>query len=311
MSLKNSPNLRASTSLSLALAVFLTASFVLLPAQLFAWQITTEPTTTERYQSFLDELMREVDEDQNGFIDSDEKEKCYRPVLENADANQDGLISGQEILDKLKAKTPDEDLAKKRSSKLTIVSESETPPKDPEAWKVKTTVLRLPHSFAQKQVFSLKEIFQKIAVEKSRQELAESVSDTGILVMDQFELEVLSGKRTEIRLSGRTAKVLRRTIQKGRVVQKQQAVNFASHIRLHPKKTKAGMNLVVDLNASYPIQEKLVPENEAEVAEPELGFTPVEVDIKTEVRFEDKNTSAINLYASGHHFLVLFNIEPL
>ena len=119
MSLKNSPNLRASTSLSLALAVFLTASFVLLPTQLFAWQITTEPTTTERYQSFLDELMREVDEDQNGFIDSDEKEKCYR-VLENADANQDGLISGQEILDKLKAKPPDEDLAKKRSSKLTL-----------------------------------------------------------------------------------------------------------------------------------------------------------------------------------------------
>ena len=112
MSLKNSPNLRASTSLSLALAVFLTASFVLLPTQLFAWQITTEPTTTERYQSFLDELMREVDEDQNGFIDSDEKEKCYRPVLENADANQDGLISGQEILDKFKSKAPDEDLPK-------------------------------------------------------------------------------------------------------------------------------------------------------------------------------------------------------
>ena len=71
----------------------------------FCFQLVGEPVTSRRYQEYVDELFKAVDQDKDGQINQEEMEQKVHKfrLLGNADRNKDGQITRDEIVESLKS----------------------------------------------------------------------------------------------------------------------------------------------------------------------------------------------------------------
>ena len=281
-------------------AIVVVASLLLTSSRLEAWQKVSEPTTTKRYQEFVSGIMDLTDTDGNGLLDSKEQEANYRRLFDNADSDGDGSVSPQEILDQVAN-------GKKRPAVVAAKTEASSMPEKHDSWRVKTSVLRLPNSFAEKQILSLSDIFQKMSIEQSKEKIEEG-QQQGVTVVDQFEMEVLESKKSKLNLGGSVTMSTGRSHHKNG---KTKQVATGSTISLQPKNTSNGVLLEFDYSATMVLSPEAKKSDAADPLVPEQDDSLVTLELKSAYRFKKKNATAVNVYSGGHHFLVVINIEPL
>lgn len=283
------------------------ACFVQSGSSLDAWQKVSEPTTTKRYQEFVSKIMTSTDKNKDGLLDVEEQQANYRRLFDNADSDGDGSISPQEILDKVSTGKSWEPTSKAAGKESGASSEK----KQHNSWRVKTSVLRLPKSFAEKQILSLSDIFQKMSIEQFKEKIEEE-QQQGVTVIDQFEMEVLENKKSKLQLGGSASMLVRRWHNKnGKISEEHRNIAYGSEISLKPRNTNNGVLLEFDYNANLVLPAEADKPDAADLLAAGSYDSSVKLQLNSEYRFEEKNATAVNIYSGGLHILLVINIEPL
>ena len=277
---------------------------------LFAQKIT-EPTTTDRYQKYLSKIMQQADTNRDGKIDRIEQENHSLPMWEKADKNGDGIISPEEILYAIggsEGSSIDRD--------LSVISKNEIAKRDDGAAKVRSRkvesrklmafVFKLPKSFARSENLGLKEILNSVSATE-----AGNLGDEEAIIFDRLEMELYDGRKAKLGTRGETVGYVRqKRANTGEMFWQQQNFPFESLFTFEPRFYPDRVELSVELEGSYVISEDVLSKQSQAVQKyRERGSTSVSIHVDTEIVFSNNTTSAMNIFSSGHHFLLIFSIS--
>ncbi|MEM9411657.1 MAG: hypothetical protein AAGA30_11120, partial [Planctomycetota bacterium] len=234
-------------------------------------------------------------------ISEEEQKLVYRPILQKADSNGDGLISRDEILDQLRISNSNQSEAPLDGRGVSQALGSETQPlsqlPNPLGRRMKLVVMKLPPSYAFSEKISTQDIFES----------ARS-GDTGsgeyIRLLDQFEFIVRDNVPTVLSSQGSRLRPLGRTNSRGDFVEYQE-IPYGSSVRVLPKFSSKQVELDVEFEAIYGIPRA----HEKDERISKLGrLESVKLSIDTKVLLSDQKSETINLLSSGNHFLIVLKV---
>lgn len=262
-----------------------------------------EPASSARYTRYVRGVMKKADVDGDGSIDQQEQQRLGWTVFKNADTNEDGLITAEELLLKVvgandaESETAVEDVEQDPGSTAGAGLQSFNAPG---SYHVTFTLLKLPRGVAEKN-YSVQQLLNWAKRTSLDNETGGDNGQPGeskeeILLVDRVEFVASYGFETKISTGGERA--VRQSIQQsGRsVTVNQQHRPFGTTVMAMLGRGKDG-TITLDYNYSSTL-----------VRNSDVGpDSPVETQLKIDSAMSnaEKNSTVVNVISAGNHFVLV------
>lgn len=247
--------------------------------------------------------MQRFDRNGDGTLDASELREADPAVQLESDADRDGFISAEEILNYVIGSSQALESGTVASDREAAQRDDEDATETAASVQVSFTVVQLPEAFAQSEAVSLEGIVNQIQSDGTATAEDGGESPNGIRILDQYEFEAANGMVSELRLGGKLEDIVSRTLslgKQGQVVQTRE-ISFGSQLKVRPLILKNGTTLSVDYRATF-----VAPQESQLKRKPET----IEMSVNTTLLFSGKPASVLNVFSGGRHFLILVSAAP-